>query len=394
MSQFVNSCYNYDEMLNDLINTKMIKTINEEKALRSVDYGYYFDTEGSHREPDWQFEARRHMVYTTAALNALMLNSGQKFLNIGSGVGYFSTVAGILLGNNSVNHGIEINERFVDLAREKLAEFNLNSAAIDHHDFCEPIFIQGNACELLSTGYYDRVYCEAVVPYEKLIFMKSLIKINGILVMPFDGFLWKVIRKDEIRYKAEIKSQLIENAFSNLILPDFRSLKIVTFPPVKQLNLQELCRNNIRSSMRQYLLKETDHLKMHTMCHNLINTDPDKERFLWNIVKFISSFKPRVIELDHLSLLHKIKKINNDSNTGLLSICPGISDGLLKTTDKSGNSSKAESENDSEAISHLTMYHFIKDYRVNKLSRCLKEEIYSLSIPTQVKHFLNYDRID
>lgn len=37
--------------------------------------------------------------------------------------------------------------------------------------------IVGNACELIPTGYYDRVYCGAAVPLEESEFMKSLIKV-------------------------------------------------------------------------------------------------------------------------------------------------------------------------------------------------------------------------
>lgn len=35
----------------------------------------------------------------------------------------------------------------------------------------------GNACELLSVGYYDRVYCGAGVPPAESSFMKALIKV-------------------------------------------------------------------------------------------------------------------------------------------------------------------------------------------------------------------------
>ncbi|VVC35127.1 S-adenosyl-L-methionine-dependent methyltransferase [Cinara cedri] len=357
MDELASSYHNYDELLNYLIDTKMIKTINEEKVLRSVDCRYYFN-----------IERNQNQLESTGC-----------------------TLAGLLIGKNGVNHGIEVNERFIDLAREKLAEFNLNSAAIDHYDFCEPIFIHGNACELLSAGYYDRVYCEALVPHDKLEFMKSLIKINGILVMPFDGFLWKLIRQNEYQYNVERINDLFTDAFSDLIVREPCCLTTVTFPPVKPLTLQELCRNTIRSSIRQNLQKERPELEIRTKCINLnseqqLVCEEDK-------AKIKSAFDVNFI-VDYISLLRIMQGINIHSTAGTSRIYTRAFGCLVEKNDKSGNDTEAKKENDSGAPHDTTTYHFIKDYRVNKLSRCLKEKIYSLSLPTQLKDFLNYNRID
>ncbi|VVC35126.1 S-adenosyl-L-methionine-dependent methyltransferase, partial [Cinara cedri] len=199
MDELESLYYCHDKLLNYLVSTKMIKNTNEEKALRSVDFRSYMDIEGNQN----QLESTR-WVKIWENLFAVECKNG-------------------------VNHGIEVNERFVDLAREKLAEFNMNSAAVDHFDFCEPIFIHGNACELLSAGYYDRVYCEAGVPCDKLEFMKSLIKINGILVMSFHGFVWKLIRQNENKYNMKRINDISTDVYSDLIVREPCCLTTVTF---------------------------------------------------------------------------------------------------------------------------------------------------------------------
>ncbi|VVC36174.1 S-adenosyl-L-methionine-dependent methyltransferase [Cinara cedri] len=517
MGQFVSTSQldsdnSNDELINSLIKNEYIHTIKVEKAFRSVDRGFYYNDEEKHhayRDSAWQSEAM-HLsapcVYATV-LECLELCSGHKFLNIGSGIGYFSTVAGFLLGRNGVNHGIEINKTLIDFAHEKAAEFKLNAAAIDYHDLCEPIFIQGNACELLPTGYYDRVYCGAAVPPEKSEFMKSLIKIGGILVMPLEGSLLKVTRKDEHLWNTV---EVLGVTFTNLIVPERCSFKTVTFPPVEPLTLQELCRSNIRLFMRENLQNQTPELKMRTKCNLVINPDkrfgidpfnqfvriqyggdPEETLHLQNIVNTItglndsSSDESSVIEEEEFmndediidsdndeeennmaealsdesckrksseagcSNQHKTSTesenpkrmrmnsttlslpstssqtisdlwetistdttrssvLNNDDNVSWISSIDsneyegffgesprnhyinGVYRSLFDNLDRSSN----ESEDNSEATSDLTKYSFISDYRFNELSKRLKETIYSLSIPTRLKLFLNYNRID
>lgn len=40
------------------------------------------------------------------------------------------------------------------------------------------IIVAGNVCELMSMGYYDKVYCGASVPPEESEFLKSLINVQ------------------------------------------------------------------------------------------------------------------------------------------------------------------------------------------------------------------------
>lgn len=110
------------------------------------------------------------------------------FLNIGSGTGYLSTIAGLLIGPYGINHGIEIYQENIDYAYEKLSEFHEKSPWYDPVEFCEPLFVVGNGL-LLSPGniLYDRIYCGAACPPEHAQLMKNMLTINGILVMPHEN---------------------------------------------------------------------------------------------------------------------------------------------------------------------------------------------------------------
>lgn len=106
MGQLMSSRFtrrNNNELTNALVDTEFIHTENVEKAFRSVDRGFYFKTEEKHkayRDSAYQMD-KIHLsspgIYAIA-LESLDLQKGKKFLNIGSGIGYFSTVAGLLLG--------------------------------------------------------------------------------------------------------------------------------------------------------------------------------------------------------------------------------------------------------------------------------------------------------
>lgn len=112
------------------------------------------------------------------------LPSGLSFLNIGSGTGYFSCLAGCILQAQGINHGIELHEDLVHFAKERVEEFLRFSPSVAY-DMCPPKFIAGNCFRLDPTGCsYDRVYCGAACPASKAPFILSLTKIGGFAIIP------------------------------------------------------------------------------------------------------------------------------------------------------------------------------------------------------------------
>jgi len=86
-----------------------------------------------------------------------------------------------------VNHGVEYHQDVIDYAVAGLERFRQMADSFDEFEFCEPVFTRGN-CLLLSPHcrLYDRLYCGAACPPEHENYMKNLINIGGILVMPLN----------------------------------------------------------------------------------------------------------------------------------------------------------------------------------------------------------------
>lgn len=76
-------------------------------------------------------------------MEGLELKPGLTFLNIGSGTGYLSTMAGLILGTSGISHGVEVHPAVYEYAVKKLSQFIENSPILDDFDFCEPKFYFG-----------------------------------------------------------------------------------------------------------------------------------------------------------------------------------------------------------------------------------------------------------
>ena len=86
-----------------------------------------------------------------------------------------------------MNHGVEQHTDVVEYCKERMQNYRSNCAGFDEFEFCDPQFVVGN-CLLLASGgrLYDRVYCGASCPPEHENYMKNLLTIGGILVMPLN----------------------------------------------------------------------------------------------------------------------------------------------------------------------------------------------------------------
>ncbi|XP_074640861.1 uncharacterized protein LOC141898708 [Tubulanus polymorphus] len=276
---------NNDELIDNLAEADYIKTPNVEKVFRAVDRAMYYLPD--HRESAYKDLAWKHgnlhlsapCIYSEV-MESLKLEPGLSFLNLGSGTGYLSTMAGLLIGPYGVNHGVELHADVVDYANERVEEFKKSSDSFEEFEFCPPKFVIGN-CLLLSGNYhlYDRVYCGAACPPEHENYMKNLIKIGGILVIPINDQLLQITRTREAAWETKT---VLPVSFASLVLPLKTKTELVELPDNDAMKLQDISRlcirrilcRNIRVEHPQNDRKRRKKPKRRRLRHKRVNMVP------------------------------------------------------------------------------------------------------------------------
>ncbi|XP_060777025.1 protein-L-isoaspartate O-methyltransferase domain-containing protein 1 [Neoarius graeffei] len=245
-----------DDLIDNLKEAQYIRTDKVEQVFRAIDRGdYYLDgyRENAYKDLAWK-HGNIHLsapcIYSEV-MEALNLQQGLSFLNLGSGTGYLSTMVGLIIGPFGVNHGVELHKDVVEYAKEKLDEFVKNSDSFDKFEFCEPHFVVGNCLEISSDSHqYDRIYCGAAVQKDHENYMKVMLKVGGILVMPIDDQLTQIIRTGQSSWESKnilavSFAPLVQQNRSKGSKPDS-----VILPPLSVRSLQDLARIYIRRTLR------------------------------------------------------------------------------------------------------------------------------------------------
>ncbi|CAD5111904.1 unnamed protein product [Dimorphilus gyrociliatus] len=249
---------NNEELIHNLIKANYIKDRLVEKIFYSVDRGDYFQDghrEHAYRDTAWKL-GHLHIsapcIYAEV-LEHLDLQPGHSFLNMGSGTGYLSTLVGLIIGATGVNHGIEYHSDVVDYARERLEWYKQYGHEFDRYELCEPEFINGNCLLLSETNRrYDRIYCGASCNLSKESYIRNLLKVGGILIMPLNDNLVRIVRKSENEFS---RTDILPVSFASLIQPenDETCAELVELPPFETYSLKEICRFKIRQCIRNKL---------------------------------------------------------------------------------------------------------------------------------------------
>uniref|UniRef100_A0A8C3B364 Protein-L-isoaspartate O-methyltransferase domain-containing protein 1 n=1 Tax=Cairina moschata TaxID=8855 RepID=A0A8C3B364_CAIMO len=275
-----------DDLIDNLKEAQYIRTESVEQAFRAIDRGdYYLEgyRDNAYKDLAWK-HGNIHLsapcIYSEV-MEALKLQPGLSFLNLGSGTGYLSTMVGLILGPFGINHGIELHSDVVEYAKEKLESFIKYSDSFDNvcsfhffhwtwvrkqhgllatyitFEFCEPAFVVGNCLEIASDSHqYDRIYCGAGVQKDHENYMKILLKVGGILVMPIEDQLTQILRTGQNTWESK---NILAVSFAPLVQPnrnDNGKHDTVGLPPCAVRNLQDLARIYIRRTLRNFINEE------------------------------------------------------------------------------------------------------------------------------------------
>ncbi|MEE6506294.1 hypothetical protein FKM82_007620 [Ascaphus truei] len=251
-----------DELIDNLKEAQYIRTEAVERAFRAIDRAdYYLDEfkDNAYKDLAWK-HGNIHLsapcIYSEV-MEALDLQPGLSFLNLGCGTGYLSTMVGLILGPFGVNHGVELHADVIEYANQKLELFVRTSDSFDKFEFCEPSFVSGNCLDIsLDFSAYDRVYCGAGVQKEHEDYMKNLLKVGGILVMPLEEKLTKITRIGPSSWETK---KILAVSFAPLVQPskaDPGRSKILQLPPPNVRSLQDLSRIAIRGRIKRIISQE------------------------------------------------------------------------------------------------------------------------------------------
>ncbi|KAL2103507.1 hypothetical protein ACEWY4_000375 [Coilia grayii] len=245
-----------DELIDNLKEAHYIRSDLVERAFRAIDRADYYLEE--YRDNAYKDLAWRHgnihlsapCIYSEV-MEALDLQPGLSFLNLGSGTGYLSTMVGLILGPFGVNHGVELHADVIEYAYQKLDLFIKTSDSFDKFEFCDPVFVAGNCLEIPpDSRQYDRVYCGAGVQREHENYMRNLLKVGGILVLPLEEKLTKITRTGQNSWEAK---KIIAVSFAPLVQPRQDTngkARNVPLPMFEVRSLQDLARLAIRHTLR------------------------------------------------------------------------------------------------------------------------------------------------
>ena len=180
---------NHDALANRLVAIGAIKTAEVEQAFRAVDRALFVpESRRSIAYADEIHMSAPHFLFYARMLEQFDLHRSKDdvaltVLNVGLGSGYLSCLMGFLIGSDGVNYSVEANRSVYEFGRDNASRFYNES--ILRPKLCPVSSSPFNGYALDATQKrYDRIFCGAACPKNRLTHFVAMLKINGKLVVP------------------------------------------------------------------------------------------------------------------------------------------------------------------------------------------------------------------
>lgn len=159
-----------------------------------------------------------HMYAT--CLEALQVEEGNTFLDIGSGCGHMTCLAGYMVGPRGKVLGLDIHDFIIEFSESNKAKFEAKSGI----DLSNTVFEMRNCfiADVLGRTF-DRIHVGACCPTRKLEDLQELLNPGGIIVTPYADNLIK-ITKDPVTLKCS-KVEIVPVRYGDLILPSEQEMR-------------------------------------------------------------------------------------------------------------------------------------------------------------------------
>jgi len=156
-------------------------------------------------------------------LQSLDIQPGNSILDIGSGSGHFTVLAGYLTGPTGFVHGLDLYDHIIEFSTNNLKEWLATQPPEKKNCMDHVKFFKRN-CFLPSPVpvLYDRIHAGCCCPESHIQFLQNLLKPGGILVTPFGDRLVKVVKEQDGNVKM---TTLVSVRYSDLTLPSDAEIK-------------------------------------------------------------------------------------------------------------------------------------------------------------------------
>jgi protein-L-isoaspartate(D-aspartate) O-methyltransferase len=160
----------------------------------------------------------------TLCLENLGIKAGDKILDIGSGCGYFTVLAGYLCGPTGLVHGLDLYDHIIEFAQNNVKSFlNDEKGASLGKTFDHVKFFKRN-CFLptIDNILYDKIHVGACCPDAKIQELYNILAPGGVLVTPYGDRLIRAEKGADGKVNVQT---LVEVRYSDLLLPSSAEIK-------------------------------------------------------------------------------------------------------------------------------------------------------------------------